>query len=181
MADNIWDDDEDDDTPVAANDTDLVKQLRKLVRDEKAKSKTYEEELKTLRPTVRKQTVSQVLAKLNVNPKIAGLVPSDVEATDDGIKAWVDEYGDLFGATTNDANTGNQADTEPDTNDGATSVDADQAAQWQRIQSQASQSGTTTPDQDTAQLAMLQAAAKAANGDSDKYFSYLRGEVPLPQ
>ena len=175
MAD-IWDDDFEDE-PI--NESDLVKQLRKVIKDGKKANDELSGELKTLRPTVRKTQLAATLSKLGIkNPKIAGLVPADVEPTEDSVKAWVDEYGDVFGVSANEpVESAGESSTAPV---GESSVDPDAAARFQRIQSQESQSGTTTPDQETAQIAMLQAAAKAANGNTDLYFAYLRGETAIP-
>lgn len=178
MTDNIWDDEDDD----VQDESKLIKDLRKLVRDEKAKTKQYEDELKTLRPTVRKTQVSSLLTKLNVNPKIAGLVPTDIDATEDGIKAWVEEYGDIFGAVPATSGDPTGASSDNSSSD-ASSEDpevAAQAAQWQRIQTQSSATGNTTPDKESQQLAMLQAAQKAANGNTDLFFAMLKGDAPIP-
>lgn len=175
MAD-IWDDDFDDEPQT---ESDLVKQLRKVIKDGKKVNDELSTELKTLRPTVRKTQLSNELEKLGIkNPKIASLVPSDVEPTEASVKAWVDEYGEIFGVTAGepDKNSGEQS-TE---SGGTTSIDPAAAAQFERIQSQASQSGVTTPDAESAQIAMLQAAAKAANGSSELFSAYLNGEREIP-
>lgn len=176
MAD-IWDDDFEDDQP--QNESELVKQLRKVIKDRNAEKKALEDELGTLRPRVRKTAVSEILNGLKVNPKIAGLIPSTVDANEESIKAWVDEYGDLFGAAPGPAGDGEQPEGEGSSNP-ETVVDQAAASQWNRIQTQESQSGVTTPDQESAQLAMLQAAATAAKGSPDLYFAYLSGEKPIP-
>jgi hypothetical protein len=175
MAD-IWDDDFD-----ADNESDLVRQLRQVIKDGKKKNAEYETELKALRPQVRKQTVSQILSDLNVNPKVAGLVPSDVETTKDAIKAWVDEYGDIFGAATTNTTTPDATNTNEsnDQNDG-NGADGDVRETWQKIQSVDSQAGVTTPDKETEQIAMLIAASKAAGDNSELFGRMLSGEVPIP-
>lgn len=177
MAD-LWDDEDLD----ADNESDLVKQLRAVIKSGREANKAYEQELTSLRPAVRQTSVSSILSGLGVtNPKIAKLIPESVGADQESIKAWVEEYGDVFGAgTTGSAGSEGNANSEPENGNENSGIDSDTAAQWQRIQSQQSQSGVTTPDQETAQLAMLQSAAQAANGNSDLYFAYLRGEMPIP-
>jgi uncharacterized protein YdiU (UPF0061 family) len=178
MAD-IWDDDFEDEPQT---ESELVKQLRAVIRAGKKKNDEYEQELSTLRPTVRKTQLSETLAKLGVtNPKIAGLVPKDVEPTEESLKAWVEDYRDIFNITTDAATNDapNATNAVGDAN-GSTDVDSDTAQQWQRIQSQQSQAGASTPDQESAQLAMLQSANKAANGNTDLFLAYLRGEQPIP-
>jgi hypothetical protein len=174
---DIWDDEFDADT-----ESELVKQLRAVIKAGKAKNDEQAAELKALRPAVRKQTVAEILKGLNVtNPKIAGLVPSDIDTTPEAIKAWVDEYGDIFGASATSTTSTDPAPTEEpvdqDENDG---LDENIRAQWQRVQSIDSQAGVTTPDKESEQIAMLQAADKASGGDSELFFAMLKGEVPIP-
>jgi hypothetical protein len=176
MAKEIWEDDDDNE-----QDDNLVKQLRKVIKDMKAAETAKDAELKELRPKVRNQSVSSILTDLKVNPKIARVIPSDIEANKEAISAWLDEYGDIFGAAPASTDSGSSVESNDDDGDNSTpTVDADQAATWQRIQTAGSQSGATAPDAESAQLAMLQSAANAAKGNSDLYFSYLRGEKPIP-
>jgi len=173
---DIWDDDID-----ADDENDLVRQLRAVIKAGKKQNQEYETELSTLRPTVRKTQLAETLKELGVsNPKIIGLVPKDVEPTKESLKAWVDEYGDVFNIKVEAAATEGSGEQSTDQANSESDVPADQAEQWQRIQSQASQSGVTTPDAETAQLAQLQAAARAANGNSELYFAYLTGEKQIP-
>ncbi len=174
MAD-IWDDDIE-----ADDESDLVRQLRAVIKAGKKVNDELDNELKTLRPTVRKTKLTDVLSQLGIkNPKIAGLVPADIEPTEDSVKAWVDEYGDVFGVTAGQSAAENSGEQSTDA-EGAQTVDDQTAGTWQRIQSQSSQSGVTTPDAESAQIAMLQAAAKAANGSSDLFSAYLNGEREIP-
>jgi hypothetical protein len=175
-ADDIWeDDDNDNDEPTGS---DLVKQLRKQLKETAAAKKAAEEELKTLRPAVRATQVSGLLKNVGVDAKYAKLVPGDLEATEDSLKAWAEEYGFVSqGSTTEDTSASSDTDSKDAVNDG--SVDA-QAAQWARIQSQASAAGNTSPDVESQQLGMLQAAASAAKGNPDLYFEYLTGKKPIP-
>jgi hypothetical protein len=171
MAD-IWDDDYEDQP---TNESDLVKQLRAKIREDKKKYEELDKELKTLRPQVRKQSVSNILSNLKVNPKIAALIPQDIEANEEAIKGWVTEYGDLFNLGAPQGTEQNQEEQNQ-----TSSVDPNTAQQWDRIQSQESQSGVSTPDKEAQDLAMLQAAADAAGGNSDLLFAYLKGELPIP-
>lgn len=90
------------------NDSDLVKQLRKQLRDKESTLKALSAENETFKSTVRKSTVTDLLAKRNVNPKVAAFIPADVEATDEAIGKWLGEYGDVFGVTTSTEPTGQQ-------------------------------------------------------------------------
>lgn len=173
--DNIWDDEDDDEQPTG---TDLVKQLRKQLKEATAARKALDEELKTLRPTVRNTKVADVLKSLNVDTKYTKLVPSDLEASEENLKAWAEEFGFVSAGSTETSNA-QSGETNADTSADDETIQA-QAAAWQRIQSQQSAAGTTTPDNESQQIAMLQAAEKAANGNTDLLFAYLSGEKPIP-
>lgn len=172
---DIWDDDIE-----ADDETELVRQLRAVIKAGKTKNAEYETELKTLRPAVRKQTVSNVLKDLKVNPKIAGLVPSDIEPTPEAIKAWVDEYGDIFGATTSTTTTDAANTNTAGDQTGESDLAREARETWERIQSAESQSGATSPDKESEQIAMLLAASKAAGSDSELFGRMLRGEAEVP-
>jgi hypothetical protein len=171
---DIW---EDDDIEVD-NESDLVKQLRKIIKDGKKQNQEYLEELNKLRPQVRVNSLTGILNDLKVNPKVAKLIPSDLEVSEESIKGWLDEFGDVFGiAAPQESPAAQDSDGAPAA---PANVEPDVAAQWQRIQSQESQSGVTTPDKEAQDIAMLTAAAQAANGDSDAFFAMLKGELPIP-
>lgn len=175
MAD-IWDDDID-----VEDESELVKQLRAVIKAGKKANEELSAKVSSLEPEVRSTKLVKTLTKLGItNPKIAGLVPKDLEPTEDSVKAWVDEYGDLFGITANEGSGQSAQEDNSGASTGTPDVDSAAAAQWQKIQSQESQSGVTTPDQESAQIALLQAAAQAAKGNSDLFFSYLKGETEIP-
>lgn len=177
MADNIWDD-EDENEEEEATGSDLVKKLRKQLNQANAAKKAAETELATLRPAARNTQVSSILKDLNVDTKYAKLVPTDLDASEESIKAWASEYG--FAPTSETTTT-----TEPPIDNGSSDGTGDDqsaalAAQWQRIQTQSSASGSTSPDIESQQIAMLQAAAKAADGNSDLFAAFLNGERAIP-
>jgi len=96
-----WDDEEDDDTIEQStsytNDTDLVKQLRKVDRLQKRRIKELEQNLGELTKSQRERILRDVFSSRGVNPKIAAFVPSDVEASEEGIVTWLENFGDVFG------------------------------------------------------------------------------------
>lgn len=96
--DNIWDDEEDDDTYASFDsDTDLVKKLRKALKAEQKRNKELESTLGDLTNSQKERILKDALASRGVNPKIAQFVPSDIEASEDAIGAWLDSNGDVFG------------------------------------------------------------------------------------
>ena len=95
MATNYYDDEEDDDTT-----TDVVGQLRKVNRALEKRAKELEQELSGLKTQTRQRTVKDVLQAKGLNPKIAALIPQDIEPTDDALVKWIEDYGDVFGVQT---------------------------------------------------------------------------------
>lgn len=95
MATNYYDDDEDNDTT-----TDVVGQLRKVNRTLEKRAKELEQELAGLKTQTRQRTVKDVLQAKGLNPKIAALIPQDIEPTDEALGKWVEDYGDVFGIQT---------------------------------------------------------------------------------
>jgi len=96
MATNYYaDDEEDDDTT-----TDVVGQLRKVNRSLEKRAKELEQELSGLKSQTRQRTVKDVLQAKGLNPKIAALIPQDIEPSDEALLKWVEEFGDVFGIQT---------------------------------------------------------------------------------
>ena len=95
MATNYYDDDEDNDTT-----TDVVGQLRKVNRTLEKRAKELEQELAGLKTQTRQRTVKDVLQVKGLNPKIAALIPQDIEPSDEALMKWVEDYGDVFGIQT---------------------------------------------------------------------------------
>jgi hypothetical protein len=74
--------------------------LRKVRRAERAKDKQLKElqvELESLRKFQRESTISKVLHEKNINPKIAALIPGDLDGSLESINLWLEQYGDIFG------------------------------------------------------------------------------------
>lgn len=171
-----WDDDEDDDN------SNLVKDLRKQLKAAKDARAEIEKELSTLRPQVRSNSLKGVLSELGVNPKIAALLPSDLETNKDAVSKWLDEYGDVFNLKVAEpaASAAVEKPAEQQGATGSTAITPELIAQWQRMQAGEAAQGTTTPDIETQQVARLGQAAAASGGSFDSFVALLRGEKPLP-
>lgn len=146
---------DDDYTLDQDNDSDLVKQLRKQLRDKENTLKALSAENETFKTTVRKSTVAELLAKRNVNPKVAAFIPADVEANDEAIGKWLADYGDVFGVTTS---------TEPQGQESQPGVSPDLVRQLAQVQ-QTSQDGVPV-DRGAQQQAYEKWLAAAANAKS---------------
>lgn len=181
---NFWDDENGD-------GSDLVKRLRaeikerdKTLSEKDATLAEREKELANLRPQVRLTSVRDVLGDLKVNPKVAKLIPADVDPTKDAVQAWLSEYGDVLGIKQGEESpAAPEGQKPPEEPPGQPAVEPGVAQQWERIQSQESSAGATTPDKEAQDIAQLTAAYQAAQkeGGSDAFFAYLTGEKQLPQ
>ena len=81
--------------------TELVRQLRKQLKEKDAAFKEFDTELKVLRDERRTRVLGEKLTEKGLNPKVAKLVPKDVEDVD----TWLTEYGDVFGITQEETET----------------------------------------------------------------------------
>ena len=84
-----WDDEEEETSTGPAN-------LRKALKDAQRKLKAAEQQLADQGKTIRKRTIGDAIAAKGLNPKLAALVPSDIESTEEAINAWVEEFADVF-------------------------------------------------------------------------------------
>jgi hypothetical protein len=169
-----WNDDS-----LTENEPPLVKNLRKEIKKRDDALRERDTEFSKLQDEVRRNSVSNILRDLGVKPKVANLIPKDISADADAIKAWVTDYEDVFGSAKVDSKPAEpeadkpQAQADPQ---GVPSIDPEQAAAWTRMQTSENSAGTVPTGED-AQLAWLANAARKAEGDPDKYFAFLRGDL----
>jgi ABC-type sugar transport system substrate-binding protein len=107
-----WDDEDfdiEDEQPTQHNvnsGTDLVKQLRKQLKEFEKKNKELEGQVSEYTSKQRQEVIQKVLEERGVNPKVAKLIPSDVDATNvDALNSWLEEYGDAFGIPQSEGST----------------------------------------------------------------------------
>lgn len=95
---NNWDaditDEFDDDIPA---ETDLLKQLRRLEKEQSKKIKELEQQLGSYKVAERESTVQYVLESMGVNPKIAKFIPQDIDVNSETVENWVKDNADVFG------------------------------------------------------------------------------------
>lgn len=112
-------DDDDDEQDQSNNKPDPVRaQLKKLEAD----NKKLMTELNAAKAVSRKSTIKDVLTEKKLNPKLAGLIPTDIDATPDAIDKWLDEYSDLFPKASSKS-------TDDDDSDASGDVDVDDLEQ----------------------------------------------------
>lgn len=107
-----WDEEDDfnyedeNEQPLKANGNDLVKQLRKSLRDAEKRNKELEAVVSEYNTTKRQQTIQNVLAERGVNPAIAEFIPADIDASDvEALNNWLDTKGEIFGIQQRERNT----------------------------------------------------------------------------
>lgn len=92
---NEWDDDHDEFDGPNENESSAFKSLRKAKRDADKRLNEREGEVAELRKQLRSFTVKEELKERGLNPKIAGLIPSDVPA--ENVGQWLTDYADVLG------------------------------------------------------------------------------------
>lgn len=78
-------------------ETDLLKQLRKLEKEQSRRIKELEQQLGNYKVAERDNTVQFVLESMGVNPKIAKFIPQDIEVNAETVENWVKDNADVFG------------------------------------------------------------------------------------
>lgn len=92
------DEEEDDDfTPSFESDTDLVRKLRKDLKQAQKRNKELEGSLGELSKAQRERIIKDAFASKGVNPKIASFVPQDIDASEEAVTQWLENYADVFG------------------------------------------------------------------------------------
>jgi len=98
-----WEDDDLDVQDVRANDSDLLKQLRKELKNKTKALTELEEQVTGFRKTQREATIKSVLESKGVSPKIAKFIPADIETSPEVISGWIEENADVFGLAVENA------------------------------------------------------------------------------
>jgi hypothetical protein len=80
-----------------ANDTDLVKSLRKALKDKDKALREKDDILATYSKKERASSLADVLKEKGLDSKVTKLYPADAETTPEAVDAWLAEFGDLFG------------------------------------------------------------------------------------
>jgi hypothetical protein len=168
---NDWDD---DDIDFDQEPSALIKDLRNQLKAQAKANKELTERIAALEPQVRGASLSSILSDLKVkDPRVAKLIPKDLDVNKENVEAWLDEYGDLFNIKTEEAPGAESAQEQPPVEDNSNE-------DWKRFQAQSGAPGANTPDTESQQIAMLIAADKASGGSIDKFNAMLRGDLPIP-
>jgi len=79
------------------NDSDLVKSLRKALRESNKSLRDVQESLDKQAKATRSTTLSVLLKEANLPEKAAKFFPADQDVTKENVAKWLEEDGDLFG------------------------------------------------------------------------------------
>jgi hypothetical protein len=77
--------------------TDLVKKLRKQIDALSKQVKERDEILAEFTTQSHEASVGEILESFGLNPRIAKFIPDEIEADEDAVAQWLNEYGDAFG------------------------------------------------------------------------------------
>jgi len=100
---------EDDYDENSMSGSELIKHLRKQIKDLSSALDERDSELDELYEVVRFNDVSAALEESGVNPALAKYVPDDIEDMDD-LYEWLDENADLFGIEAIEGDDGSNVD-----------------------------------------------------------------------
>lgn len=111
---NQWDlanlnfDDDDDDGPNGNNPQDGVKNLPKGLRTQlkamQDQNKVLAEKLAAYDAQTRAGNIEKIVTERKLSPKVARLIPKDLEPTTDAVGKWLDEFTDVFAPPPADEN-----------------------------------------------------------------------------
>jgi len=155
---------DDDDTETNPGD------LRKLIKKQNEKLAELENELKAAQAKVRRADITEVLQNLGLKPKVAKLIPSDVEPTEDAVKAWAKDYEDVIGPLKADGTPAAESTQEPETTEqtAASSVPDEYVAAMTAAQQTASTGIPLAPDPTGIAGKLAEAAGKNLSLDEVK-------------
>jgi hypothetical protein len=94
MSEYRWLDDDDDDEDEKPS---ALQEARKAAKSGSRRNKELETELATLRSQLRDRVVRDAIKEKNLNPKIAKLVPKDLDLDD--LEGFITEFADVFPAS----------------------------------------------------------------------------------
>lgn len=89
--------DEGEETTTRGSKDDVLKKVRRAERAKDKQLKELQSELESLRKFQREATVSKVLQEKGINPKIAALIPQNLDSTPEALNSWLEQFGDIFG------------------------------------------------------------------------------------
>lgn len=77
--------------------------LRKQLEETLARLKVIEDENATLKTQTRHTAISGLLTEKKLPAKVAKLIPADIEPTAEAVGKWLEDFGDVFNITKDEA------------------------------------------------------------------------------
>lgn len=96
QADDLDGDDDEGQAPPNTGQQQLPKGFRTALAKAQKEAKDLKEANEKLLKQVRQAAISQVLKTKNIDPKVAKLVPAEIEPTPEAVEKWLEEYADVF-------------------------------------------------------------------------------------
>ena len=95
MSNYDYEDDDDDFTQESNND--LVKQLRKQLKQRDKELNEFKSQFENLSKAQRERAIKDALESRGVNGKVAKFIPQDLDPTEESVSKWLEDNADVFG------------------------------------------------------------------------------------
>ena len=95
MSNYEYEDDDDDFTSESNND--LVKQLRKQLKQRDKELNEFKSQFESVSKQNRERAIKDVLESRGVNGKVAKFIPQDLDPTEESLSKWLEDNADVFG------------------------------------------------------------------------------------
>ena len=95
MSNYDYEDDDDDFTTESNND--LVKQLRKQLKQRDKELNEFKSQFENLSKAQRERAIKDALESRGVNGKVAKFIPQDLDPTEESLSKWLEDNADVFG------------------------------------------------------------------------------------
>ena len=95
MSNYDYEDDDDDFTQESNND--LVKQLRKQLKQRDKELNEFKSQFENLSKAQRERAIKDALESRGVNGKVAKFIPQDLDPTEESLSKWLEDNADVFG------------------------------------------------------------------------------------
>lgn len=156
--------DRDDDSP-------LMKDLRKQLREALKREAEALKENTLLKTEKRSTTVADVLKAKGANPKVAKFIDESVEPTEAAVTAWLTEWADVFNIKVPDA-----GEAEAENGDGGIQVSPEERAAFERARNTEA-AGSAVPNLGADQTRQTLASLKGKGSDDAIAALRLKGLV----
>jgi hypothetical protein len=92
-----YDYEDDDDDFSSESNNDLVKQLRKQLKQRDKELNEFKSQFESVSKQNRERAIKDVLESRGVNGKVAKFIPQDLDPTEESLSKWLEDNADVFG------------------------------------------------------------------------------------